>query len=197
MKGFKQDVDKAMPYIMLISVLLMNILLIAGLVKMFFGWDSTILAGVIAFWGAVLGGTITLMGVNKTINENRKGERVKEIKTDLKSVDDLNDKLYRLFSSLYPDKLIPEQELNNLKLLRNKVSSLANSPEVFVLGDNVNKKIFDLGKLITEYELAVMVMRDIEENPIDEIRFEIVSCFSVIEKRREELREEYKQLQAL
>lgn len=109
----------------------------------------------------------------------------------------MNDELYKLFNSLYPDKLIPEQELNNLKILRNKVSSLVNSPDVFVLGDKVNKKISDLGKLINECEMAVMLKRDMEVNPVDEIIFEIVSCFSVIEKKREELREEYKKFQAL
>ncbi|MEK5070521.1 hypothetical protein [Sporosarcina sp. FSL K6-1508] len=197
MEGFKKGVDNAMPFIIVISIILMNLLLCGGIISMFFVDKEAIIAGVIAFFGAVIGGSITLMGVSKTIKENRKGERIKEIKIDLKSVEYLNDELYRLFNSLYPDKLIPEQELNNLKILRNKVSSLVNSPDVFVLGDKVNKKISDLGKLINECEMAVMLKRDMEVNPIDEIIPEVVSCFSVIEKKREELREEYMRLQAL
>lgn len=35
-------------------------------------WEPTIAAGFIGFTGAVIGGIITLMGVNKTIQENRK-----------------------------------------------------------------------------------------------------------------------------
>jgi len=190
-------VDKTIPYIIIISIILMNILLCGGIISIFFVDKEAIIAGVIAFFGAVIGGSITLVGVSKTINENRKGERIKEIKIDLKSVEYLNDELYKLFNSLYPDKLIPEQELDNLKILRNKVSSLVNSPDVFVLGDKVNKKISDLGKLINECEMAVMLKRDMEVNPVDEIIFEIVSCFSVIEKKREELREEYKKFQEL
>ena len=197
MGRLNDSVDKTIPYIIIISIILMNLLLCGGIISIFFVDKEAIIAGVIAFFGAVIGGSITLVGVSKTINENRKGERIKEIKIDLKSVEYLNDELYKLFNSLYPDKLIPEQELNNLKILRNKVSSLVNSPDVFVLGDKVNKKISDLGKLINECEMAVMLKRDMEVNPVDEIIFEIVSCFSVIEKKREELREEYKKFQAL
>ena len=41
--------------------------------------DYTIIAGIIAFVGAVIGGTITLVGVNKTLLENRRRERLIQI----------------------------------------------------------------------------------------------------------------------
>lgn len=65
----------------------MNLLLCGGIISIFFVDKEAIIAGVIAFFGAVIGGSITLVGVSKTINENRKDERIKEIKIDLKSVE--------------------------------------------------------------------------------------------------------------
>lgn len=45
----------------------MNLLIAIGLIKIFFGGSSTILAGVIAFLGAIIGGALTLIGVKWTL----------------------------------------------------------------------------------------------------------------------------------
>lgn len=47
------------------------VVLIAGwCLKEFFKWDTTIIGGIIAFVGAIIGGAITLQGVRKTIDNN-------------------------------------------------------------------------------------------------------------------------------
>lgn len=63
-----------MPYVILISFLLAVIIMYAGLIKMFFDMNETIIAGVIAFIGAVIGGAITLVGVKMTIDQTNEKE---------------------------------------------------------------------------------------------------------------------------
>lgn len=198
LEEFKKGVDNAMPFVMLISVLLVNILLVTGIMKLFFGWDSAILAGVIAFIGAIIGGSITLIGVNKTIHENRKEEELKTIITNLKYIEELDYKLYGLFDSLhYPlVDFTRARKMTELKKIRNKVTSLSNSPEVFVLGNRVNKSIHDLGSLVAEYELIVMVKDSVEEDIFKEIQYQVASCFGVMDIQRDELRLEYERLKA-
>ncbi|MED4399795.1 hypothetical protein [Metabacillus fastidiosus] len=56
------------PYFIFISIFLADLIMYGGLVRMFFGkMDTTIIAGIISFIGAVLGGTITYVGVRKTL----------------------------------------------------------------------------------------------------------------------------------
>ena len=56
-------------FILIWTSLLVTI--IAGwCLKEFFKWDTTIIAGVIAFVGAIIGGAITLLGVRKTLDNN-------------------------------------------------------------------------------------------------------------------------------
>lgn len=66
-------------FLIFISVLILNMLLIFfGLYSSFFDvTDTTLIAGIIAFFGAVIGGYITLLGVRKTIDHNNKIEKYK------------------------------------------------------------------------------------------------------------------------
>ncbi|MEO4053393.1 hypothetical protein [Solibacillus sp. CAU 1738] len=68
-------------YIIFISLLILNMLLIFfGVYTYFFDVkDYTLVAGIIAFFGAVIGGSITLIGVNKTIIEARRKESLSQI----------------------------------------------------------------------------------------------------------------------
>ncbi|KAA0944090.1 AzlD domain-containing protein [Sporosarcina sp. ANT_H38] len=60
-------INNALPYTILASIILMDIFIVAGLINIFFGWDPTIIAGVIAFVGAIIGGSLTLIGVKWTL----------------------------------------------------------------------------------------------------------------------------------
>lgn len=96
LKRIENGVEKSIPYIMLLSVILVNALLITGMMKMFFDWSPTILAGVIAFIGAIIGGSITLMGVNKTIQEGRRKEELESYLLKLQYTNTLTNKLSKL-----------------------------------------------------------------------------------------------------
>ncbi len=55
------------PYLILFSILLADCIIFGGLIHMFFNGDPTIIAGIIAFIGAIIGGLITYVGVNRTL----------------------------------------------------------------------------------------------------------------------------------
>ncbi len=61
-------------YISFITLLILNMLIIFfGVYSYFFNVDDyTLIAGIIAFFGAIIGGSITLVGVSNTIQENRR-----------------------------------------------------------------------------------------------------------------------------
>lgn len=67
------------------SLLILNMLIIFfGVYSYFFNIkDYTLIAGIIAFFGAVIGGLITLIGVRRTIEANRMTEYLKKIKEEL------------------------------------------------------------------------------------------------------------------
>lgn len=66
-------------YVVIISIFLADIIMYAGLIKIFFNGNETIIAGVIAFVGAVIGGALTLIGVQYTIQIQRKKDRLEKL----------------------------------------------------------------------------------------------------------------------
>ncbi|KZR57166.1 hypothetical protein [Pseudobacillus badius] len=76
-------------YALLIFGILAMIILCAGLTRTFFYEDSTIIAGVIAFIGAVIGGALTLVGVYLTIEHNEKAKTLELLPQRLKSIKDI------------------------------------------------------------------------------------------------------------
>lgn len=53
-------------YTQLGTMILIDILLILGIIKLLFGWGDSIIGGILGFMG-VLGGAITYIGVRKTL----------------------------------------------------------------------------------------------------------------------------------
>lgn len=76
---------KSSMFITFISLLILNMLIIFfGLYSYFFKVkDYTLIAGIIAFGGAIIGGSITLIGVQKTIEANHKVEKHKKLNDQL------------------------------------------------------------------------------------------------------------------
>ena len=198
MEGFKKGVDNAMPFIMLISVLLMNILLITGLMKVYFGWDSTILAGVIAFVGAVIGGVITFIGVNLTIQENRRKDDLKAIKDNIKNVDEIREKLLATFHSMYFRDSTLEQKIEVLSKNSAELLFIARFLEVFVLGNEINKSIRVLERLVHKYQIEFMsTIEGGTEETLTEIQKQIFTCLDDVNEVMDDLKNEYRELLAL
>ncbi|WP_042472838.1 GlsB/YeaQ/YmgE family stress response membrane protein [Bacillus ndiopicus] len=70
-------------WLIIIWTTLLVLLLIGWIMHEFYKWDMTIVAAIIAFVGAVIGGSITLIGVNKTIKDGRERDRRKEYTENL------------------------------------------------------------------------------------------------------------------
>ena len=65
------NIKRYLPYFIIISLLLADIIIYLGLFKLF-GLDSTLVAGFLGFIGALIGGLITFLGVKLTLKEQRK-----------------------------------------------------------------------------------------------------------------------------
>ncbi len=70
-----------------ITITALTTLLIMGMVLIEFKTlDTTLLAGIIAFVGAVIGGSITLIGVNKTIENNNLSKKINDAPIKLEKI---------------------------------------------------------------------------------------------------------------
>lgn len=58
-------------YIFIITII---IVVLSGSIYYFYKDSDTLLAGIIAFVGAIIGGSITYLGVIYTVNENKKNQ---------------------------------------------------------------------------------------------------------------------------
>ena len=67
--------------VLVLSVIFLTMVVIFyGVITYFFSIsDHTLFAGIIGFCGAVIGGGITLLGVNKTLNEQRRKEDIRAL----------------------------------------------------------------------------------------------------------------------
>ncbi|WP_336822905.1 hypothetical protein [Sporosarcina sp. USHLN248] len=79
---FQRNLHQATPYIILLSLLLMNVLLASGVIKLLFGGSNTIIAGVIGFIGAVIGGALTLIGVKWTLSSQIEKENDRKFESN-------------------------------------------------------------------------------------------------------------------
>jgi hypothetical protein len=66
-------------FIQLGTMILIDILLILGIIKIFFGLGETIMSGIIGFIGAIVGGVITFIGVRHTIMFQIKKDRLERL----------------------------------------------------------------------------------------------------------------------
>jgi hypothetical protein len=66
-------------YVGLCAIFIFDIIILLFLIGMFFKVDTTIVAGVIGFSGAIIGGAITLIGVKSTIDYQIKRDRLEKL----------------------------------------------------------------------------------------------------------------------
>lgn len=110
-----------------IALTTLTTLLTIGLVLLEFETiDTTLLAGIIAFVGAIIGGMITLIGVKRTIESNRLIENQKKIKEELmflyplqREVEEIHE--YNWFE--YNDNHAPYEEILNYVQKRLSIKS--------------------------------------------------------------------------
>lgn len=108
------------PYILIISILLGDIIIYSGLIKLFFGVDSTIIAGVISFIGAILGGAITYLGVKRSLKHRDREVFLSSATEKLMIVDGLLN-TYKVYLNT---AFLLENSNLDLKIYSDKILSL-------------------------------------------------------------------------
>jgi hypothetical protein len=71
--------DKIKGYVGLCAIIIFDLIILLFLIGLFFKVDTTIVAGVIAFVGAIIGGAITLIGVRQTIEFQIRKDRMEKL----------------------------------------------------------------------------------------------------------------------
>lgn len=136
------NIKKESYFIAFISILIINMLLIfLGVFSYFFDIkDYTLIAGIIAFFGAIIGGFITLVGVRITINENQKinfknripekvinAEKIRKLYNQMHGLYFLNDKeIEKVNPHLAKEKIIRLYKENDIDSI-----ALSVSPEAY------------------------------------------------------------------
>lgn len=69
--------------IILLSLLIINLLFFIGFLDLLYDFNPTIIAGVIGFIGAVIGGLLTLIGVKWTIDNQKRREYIQALAMEL------------------------------------------------------------------------------------------------------------------
>lgn len=87
-----ESIKKYIPLFILLSLVLADIIMYAGLIKMFFNSSPTIIAGVIAFIGAIIGGFLTLVGVDITLKNQYRREFLESYPSKLMKADFIVEK---------------------------------------------------------------------------------------------------------
>ncbi|MEK5207494.1 hypothetical protein [Psychrobacillus sp. FSL H8-0510] len=184
--------EKEITLLIIVSIIGMNALLYTWLINMLFIDSETITAGLIAFVGAIFGGFITLIGVNKTISENRRKDDLKSLASKLNAINKIRDYLYSVLEKIpYEDQDFKFNitfwgELHHTLIL--EISSL----EVLILGRNVTNALNIIGELTVKSRSEVF-RKDVTEHHelYSDLQEEIFRCLEVIDNERKYITQSY------
>ncbi len=88
----KDKIKKILYYNFIFLVATFNLIVCIGFMSMILKWDSNITAGIIAFIGAIIGGAITYLGVNRTLKHRDREVFLKDATEKIVTVDRLRRK---------------------------------------------------------------------------------------------------------
>lgn len=162
----KKIVKESIPYVVVISLLLMDVILFSGLINRLFDGDKAIKDGAIAFVGAVVGGALTLIGVRLTIATQieKEKQRMKEkhrtyLSASTISFNLANDKKrgrkerYRIYlTESYKWLLGTDKETSYYSVVRNSGTDIVtNCKFVVTVGSDENFHNIDIIEVWVDY----------------------------------------------
>lgn len=165
------------------------VLLISGWVMIeFYDWKDTIVAAIIAFVGAIIGGSITLIGVKMTINNAKKQEesanlhfRKKALDITINKLSEANDKIYRFRRQKQEFEGALGGLINSLDntngIIDNAVISSKNAYQSIIKLDYFVRKL----RWEKEYQ---NLHNDYKYYLLD---IEIIKCFQELDKERQQI----------
>jgi len=195
MNIFKKVVNESIPYTILISIILFNVLLVLGIMSMFFDDKDTIIAGILGFTGAILGGALTLIGVRLSILEGRRKDEIKVILKNLEYINHISNRLSEMRKEIPYEVIGHIATIDLFTNLHEDVARLSTSSEALVLGPEIISAIDDLGKIIVRHRIGTMTLKLKQYDEIFiPINDKIGACFTAIELKRTELTDSYQSL---
>jgi hypothetical protein len=85
-------------YFIIFSLAIGDFLLYMGILSMFFKWDETLIVGLLGFTGAIIGGSLTLIGVKWSISRQDEEKFRDEFPNKIVNLDTLIDTLSDLYN---------------------------------------------------------------------------------------------------
>jgi hypothetical protein len=182
-----------LPYILLVSLLLADIVVFFGIVKLFFNLDPAIIAGIIGFIGAILGGAITYIGVNKTL-QHRDREIFMTSATEKLMI---NDNLINTYKVYLNTVFLLENSNMDIDIKKEKTVALVE--KIIMLLNNDNEKIYkcmeyDAIRIIDFYKKSLsgsIMKRPITEDNMQNCIEKIRDIFNVIDVNKTQLEQNY------
>jgi hypothetical protein len=187
--------DEVKGYLGLTTIFLIDLFVLIGVITLFLGTSDEILAGIIGFIGAIIGGVITYLGVNKTLN-HRDQELFMTNATEKLMIIDNQINIYNKFlnsafllENYTVDRSIKEQELIRItKLLYEELDK--NNNNIYKCLEYNAIKIIDFHKKTLNALLQKRTLTDEEmEKCIDKIR----SIYQIFNNGKVSLEEKYYQ----
>jgi hypothetical protein len=187
--------DEVKGYLGLTTIFLIDLFVLIGVITLFLGTSDEILAGIIGFIGAIIGGVITYLGVNKTLN-HRDQELFMTNATEKLMIIDNQINIYNKFlnsafllENYTVDRSIKEQELIRItKLLYEELDK--NNKNIYKCLEYNAIKIIDFHKKTLNALLQKRTLTDEEmEKCIDKIR----SIYQIFNNGKVSLEEKYYQ----
>ncbi len=171
------------------------VLLITGWIMMnFYDWKDTIVAAIIAFAGAVIGGLITLMGVNRTIQESRRKEETEQIKVDMASLSNLSSFLMNIKQKVIYAKNNTLNPLDTIKVFVNDLSKYNGEALLWIIDQDVAEHYRVVFTFIHSKATLFEIFDEINDTPEQfylTLEMELGGCIATIEEKIEILLKKY------
>lgn len=180
------NIKKDSYFITFIALLILNMLLIFfGLYSYFFNVsDYTLIAGIIAFIGAIIGGIITYAGVRLTILNEKNKETIREAKTDYINLHHLlklvENHTYNM-SFMYFEDHVPLIEL--LKDFREALSVDGDIYKISIQLPDIYPYLMRIDSLVELISERFYRDGEIEDKTDSDLYFDIMKLYGELEQK--------------
>ncbi|MGE7716945.1 hypothetical protein [Priestia megaterium] len=188
-----KKMKKYLPYFVLVSVIMIDCIIFYSLMKVMDVFEKELIAALIGFVGSVLGGVITLMGVNATLKHRDRELFLNDVTERLLEIEQLIDSLSGYLNRLFFH--------NNLEVDASvKCSNIKREAQAFYEKLNSQKKIvykhleLDKVQIINVYQktLTPLILKEtLNEEEKEECIGKVQSIFNILIKSKDELQEKY------
>ncbi|MDD1504261.1 hypothetical protein PVA17_16065 [Lysinibacillus sp. CNPSo 3705] len=175
------------------------VLLITGWIMIeFYDWKDSIVAAIIAFVGAIIGGTITLIGVNKTLKDSQQKEKLNNIPERIYVIK--NESAYMFNITLEIDTNFEDKEEVNkfLEKIYFQMEERLLEKNILIIGSDLYKEYNKIQDLIRGFMVKIRLGK--VGNDLDYQKFGVELISKILEftnmcgVRRRRLEDQYYRL---